>query len=327
MQPDDSMRAKKILGLPPEQEKKRRIAPWARVVMFGFWSRVIKPISRYFGKTMRYLAAKFPGPFYSSVLHLTLFILVVGIPFSCIRREVELPKVITAEILPITDATNLKKKSVPEPEKQEPPKPEPKKEEPKKEEPKKPEPKSEPKKPEPKPEPKKEEVKKPEPKKEEPKKPEPKKKEEKKKQEDSFESVLKTVEKLSESSKSEPEKTATESKTTEAPIYDETKPLSIAELDAVRSQISKCWSIPAGARDGQNMAVRISISLSQDGTVTDVKILDQSRYTSGDATFRAFADSARRAVLQCSPIQNMPADKYGSWKNIELNFDPKEMLN
>ena len=36
--------------------------------------------------------------------------------------------------------------------------------------------------------------------------------------------------------------------------------------------------------------------------------------------------SAVRAVHKCSPLKNLPPEKYGSWREMEINFDPKEML-
>ncbi len=50
-----------------------------------------------------------------------------------------------------------------------------------------------------------------------------------------------------------------------------------------------------------------------------------SRYNS-DSFFRAAADSALRAVHECSPLKNLPPEKYDTWHYMELNFDPKDML-
>jgi type IV secretory pathway VirB10-like protein len=109
--------------------------------------------------------------------------------------------------------------------------------------------------------------------------------------------------------------------------YDDTMPLSISEKDAIKSQFIQCWRVPIGARDAATLAARVAVSLNQDGSVQQAMLAaDQlSRYQS-DRAFRAAADAAIRAVWKCNPIQNMPIDKYNSWKEIELNFDPSEML-
>ena len=39
---------------------------------------------------------------------------------------------------------------------------------------------------------------------------------------------------------------------------------------------------------------------------------------------RAFAETARRAVLRCQPLK-LPAELYDLWGSVEINFDPEEM--
>jgi outer membrane biosynthesis protein TonB len=104
-------------------------------------------------------------------------------------------------------------------------------------------------------------------------------------------------------------------------------PLTMSEIDAIRLQIQKCWSVPAGARDAENLVVRIEFRLNPDGSLRgEPVILDRERMERpGQEFFRAAAESARRAVLQCTPL-TLPPEKYESWKDIKLNFDPRDML-
>ena len=37
------------------------------------------------------------------------------------------------------------------------------------------------------------------------------------------------------------------------------------------------------------------------------------------------AGSVRRAVLRCAPIK-LPSELYEAWSNVELNFDPRDIL-
>lgn len=121
--------------------------------------------------------------------------------------------------------------------------------------------------------------------------------------------------------------TAEENKTKSDAPYDASKPMSLSETDAIRSQFIPCWHAPAGAKDAANLAVRVKVQLQQDGTVLGAQISpDQSSRYSSDTYFRAAADAAVRAVHKCSPLKNLPADKYGTWKDMEINFDPKDML-
>ena len=96
-------------------------------------------------------------------------------------------------------------------------------------------------------------------------------------------------------------------------------------IDAIRHQIQQCWSVPAGARDAENLIVRIKVFLNSDGSLAKAPEIigaDQS----DDPFYRAAAESARRAVLKCAPLKNLPADKYSRWRELTLTFNPREML-
>jgi colicin import membrane protein len=38
------------------------------------------------------------------------------------------------------------------------------------------------------------------------------------------------------------------------------------------------------------------------------------------------ADSAKRALLMCQPFTMLRPEHYDQWKDLELKFDPKELL-
>jgi len=102
--------------------------------------------------------------------------------------------------------------------------------------------------------------------------------------------------------------------------------LTLSEIDAFKVQMRRCWSVPAGAANAQSLAVRIKVFLRPDGSLLQPpQLIDTSRLQSGDNYYRAAAESAMRAIRRCAPFR-MPADKYQSWREIDLNFDPREML-
>ncbi len=121
-----------------------------------------------------------------------------------------------------------------------------------------------------------------------------------------------------------------ESKTAEAPAPAAAGPISdtmtMSELDALRQQLSRCWSIQAGARYAEDLVVEVRLTVSPDRHVMSATIVDQWRY-SQDSYFRAAADSAIRAVNspQCETLVLNP-DKYDQWKDMVVTFDPREML-
>jgi len=248
------------------------------------------------------------------------------------------------DIVPLGDKTNpppLQSQSQPEPAKPDP-KPDQAKPEPVKPPPPAPPPPPPPPKPEPLPVPEPKPAPKPEPPKPEPK-PEPPKPEQKPdnkakpRQQDELDSLLKSVDKIKpKSSVDDLMKSAEKAKSTDQgkqPLPQSVKgsasnnplePVSMTELDMIRAQIYKCWNIPAGAKDAQDLVVPIRVRLQQDGTVLSAEIVDSLRY-SADSFYRAAADSARRAVLVCSPLK-APPSKYEQWKDLTLRFNPKEML-
>jgi type IV secretory pathway VirB10-like protein len=160
--------------------------------------------------------------------------------------------------------------------------------------------------------------------------PQDKPKEESKPKADDFTALLN---KLQQEAKENKDKTAkdtantTENTTRSDAPYDDSMPLSISEKDTIRSQFLVCWTMPAGAKDAHTLASRIKVELRPDGTVLKAELApDQRGRYASDPFFRAAADSAIRAVHKCSPIKNLPPEKYNSWRAMELNFDPKDML-
>ncbi|MGH6904135.1 MAG: cell envelope integrity protein TolA, partial [Geminicoccaceae bacterium] len=101
--------------------------------------------------------------------------------------------------------------------------------------------------------------------------------------------------------------------------------LSRGEVDALMRQIGGCWTLPAGIDGIEDMVVRLRIQVRPDRTVQGVTIEDQGRLTR-DPTFRAVAESARRAVDRCSPL-NLPPDKYALWRDIVMNFYPQYAIS
>jgi len=95
---------------------------------------------------------------------------------------------------------------------------------------------------------------------------------------------------------------------------------------AIRAQVAPCWNPPIGGEDVRSMTVLLRIQLNRGGAVIGApEVLDQTGVTAGNQAYaRAFAESARRAVIRCSPLQ-LPAEYFDSWKLFELNFDPSKM--
>ena len=102
--------------------------------------------------------------------------------------------------------------------------------------------------------------------------------------------------------------------------------LSLSEEDALKAQIFGCWSIPLGLPYNENLLVRIKLQLKPDGSVIKSEILDHVRMNKpGQGFYKVLAESALRAVRLCQPLR-VPTTGYERWKDLQLNFDAREML-
>ena len=102
--------------------------------------------------------------------------------------------------------------------------------------------------------------------------------------------------------------------------------LTLSEEDALRAQIFGCWTVPLGLPYNDDLLVRIKLELKQDGTINKSEILDHERMNRpGQKFYKVLAESALRAVRICQPLR-VPQIGYEKWKNIQLNFNPTEML-
>ena len=102
--------------------------------------------------------------------------------------------------------------------------------------------------------------------------------------------------------------------------------LSLSEEDALRAQIFGCWSVPLGLPYDENLLVRIKLELKKDGTILKSEILDHERMNRpGQKFYKVLAESALRAVRLCQPLK-VPLRGYEKWKDLQLNFNPVEML-
>ena len=245
-------------------------------------------------------------------------------------KVVDKPEIVpTAEQIAPKPEPEQKK---PEPKKAEPKPPEPKPE-PKQAEPKPPEPKPEPKqaftKEEPKPDPIAEALKKhaakpekkPE-KKAETAKPEPKKPEPKQQPKYDSNRIAALLDK-----RDPQRRVATGSTLSNTPALGtatgQAVSLSQNELDALRARLRNCWNVPIGLAEARDLVVSVRILFNKDGSLSAEPRLVNSL---SHPAFQAASESALRAVRSCAPYSFLPVAKYEAWKDVIVDFDPRDML-
>ena len=98
----------------------------------------------------------------------------------------------------------------------------------------------------------------------------------------------------------------------------EEKKATATEIDILRNHVRQCWNAPYAANE-LNKIINLKIFTNPDGAVVNVQIIDVAFYKK-DPVYRAAADSARRAVKDCSPLP-LPKNKYDLFKIFTFNFD------
>ena len=99
--------------------------------------------------------------------------------------------------------------------------------------------------------------------------------------------------------------------------------LSQSEIDALRARISNCWSPPPGIDVNSKLYVVLRVLFKTDGSMSQAPVLVEG---SASPLGPALADSAKRALLLCQPFTMLKPEHYDQWKDIELKFDPHELL-
>jgi len=101
--------------------------------------------------------------------------------------------------------------------------------------------------------------------------------------------------------------------------------LSQSELDALRARLANLWNPPAGAPNPEDLVVQIRIQLTPDGRLAAPPTVLTSANGKGPL-FAAARDSAARAVFRGQPFDMLKPEHYEQWKDIEITFDPRDMI-
>ncbi|WP_138933179.1 energy transducer TonB [Roseovarius arcticus] len=103
-------------------------------------------------------------------------------------------------------------------------------------------------------------------------------------------------------------------------------PLTAGEKDGLRVAVQNCWNTGSLSSDALNTTVTVAFEMSEDARPIDssIRMLDSSGGTDGSAS-QAY-EAARRAIIRCGARGfGLPAEKYASWRNVELVFNPENM--
>jgi len=102
-------------------------------------------------------------------------------------------------------------------------------------------------------------------------------------------------------------------------------PLTYSEKDGIRFAIQRCWSVPVGLEAAENLSVTLGVTLSREGQITAGPDLIEPKGTLSPGHKVAY-QAARRALMRCAPYTGFPPEKYAQWRELEVTFNPKEMV-
>ena len=100
--------------------------------------------------------------------------------------------------------------------------------------------------------------------------------------------------------------------------------LSQSEIDALRERIRECWSPPPGLNPDSNVSISLRVLFKPDGSLAQMPVLVAG---SASPLGPALAESGKRALLMCQPFKMLKPEHYAQWKDITVDFDPREFSN
>ncbi len=104
--------------------------------------------------------------------------------------------------------------------------------------------------------------------------------------------------------------------------------LSAREKFNIQSQLKRCYHRALDETKMDSKAtILIKVRVSEDGYIdSDLdELIDINRYNNpSEIQYKISIDSVRRALDLCSPLRNLPLDKYDIWKEVVLEFNGME---
>jgi|GEM_PF-5204145 len=101
------------------------------------------------------------------------------------------------------------------------------------------------------------------------------------------------------------------------------EPISLREKDYISNQIYKSWLALAGKIE-DIIVIKLKVKIRRDGYILAIK--DITDYKEGESIDNPYKVNAIRAVQKSNPIKGLPPEKYESWKELEIIFDPETVL-
>ncbi|GGE60318.1 energy transducer TonB [Actibacterium pelagium] len=103
-------------------------------------------------------------------------------------------------------------------------------------------------------------------------------------------------------------------------------PLTFGERDALRVAVSRCWNVGSASTEALQTTVVVGVEMTPDGKPVQGSLRLISHSGGSEASARQMFEFARRAILRCGASGfDLPKEKYGRWRDIEMTFNPEKM--
>ncbi len=103
--------------------------------------------------------------------------------------------------------------------------------------------------------------------------------------------------------------------------------LSAREKFNIQSQLKRCYKkILDSNKNRSEFVILIKAKITKDGYITSDldSLVDDERYDS-DSGYKSAIDNVNKTIAFCSPLRNLPLDKYDVWKEVVLEFDENDI--
>ena len=97
--------------------------------------------------------------------------------------------------------------------------------------------------------------------------------------------------------------------------------ISSSVITEFRRHLKTCSKLPASVASSDNLMVKLRVLMTPDGRLAADPLVG-----GGSANPKALdlLRSAIDALKACQPYAMLPADRYGEWKVLDLNFTPRD---
>jgi hypothetical protein len=101
--------------------------------------------------------------------------------------------------------------------------------------------------------------------------------------------------------------------------------LSSREKLNILSQLKMCYHHAISeSKKVSNLKFIVEVEISKDGYILSKidSLIDKKRYLNPlNNDYKSMIDNVKKALELCSPLRNLPIEKYEMWKNLILNFE------